>query len=268
MSSPDLHTGVFPAPWPRRAWTPRLNIRVAAAIALAVSAGALFLFTLTCTLPDTREILTLADNGRVTIIFDANDRPAFPVFKEERVEVPLSQISPNLIRAVLAVEDEHFYHHADFDCPRIVGAPIIREGYAGDLAAPIWARFMREATGNRKGAWLPQPADIVAIKVCRTSGLLPGPRCEPATEYFRKGTEPTQLCTVHAPIEIQGDAGGTLGDVLVGAGNARPPESVSPPPPLLSPPPRAIVPVPQPPVPGRTSLPGRGRGGSGDGRGF
>src|SRR5207244_9831662 len=67
---------------------------------------------------------------------------------------------------------------------------IVADGFAGDLAAPIWGRFMRDATQNRNAAWLVQPPQVVSTQVCRISGLLAGPGCTPVTEYFRLGTEP------------------------------------------------------------------------------
>jgi penicillin-binding protein 1A len=97
-----------------------------------------------------------------------------------------------------------------FDQPRT----IIKNGFAGQLAVPMWTRFMKEATRNDRDTWFSPPADVTAVKVCRVSGNLPGPNCERAasvsatgevayknmvyTEYFVRGTEPRQTCVVHA----------------------------------------------------------------------
>jgi penicillin-binding protein 1A len=158
---------------------------------------------------------------------------------------------------------------------------IIREGFAGDLAAPIWGRFMRDATQDRPGTWLSQPADVVAIQVCKISGLLPGPRCKPMTEYFRRGTEPTHLCLAHGSIgDFLGDVGGSLGDAVVGGLRDLPERPTPPPMPvqtpaplppgqfLPSPPaPRPIVPASRLPLPGKTTLPAPDGRDGGDGRG-
>src|SRR5207245_9544658 len=56
-----------------------------------------------------------------------------------------------------------------FDRPQRIG----NDAFGGDLAAPIWGRFMRAATQNRGSGWLRQPSDVVAVKVCRLSGKLP-----------------------------------------------------------------------------------------------
>ena len=96
-----------------------------------------------------------------------------------------------------------------FDQPRT----IIRNGYAGDLAVPIWGSFMKVATNGDKPDWIARPSNITAINVCRVSGLLPSSGCNDVqvvnrdgllenrsmiyTEYFVKGTQPTQVCPLH-----------------------------------------------------------------------
>ncbi len=96
-----------------------------------------------------------------------------------------------------------------FDQPRT----IVPNGYAGDLAVPLWARFMKVATRGAKPEWLDRPKDVVAVNVCRMSGKLPNGGCGSVavanndgtvenrsmiyTEYFAKGTQPTTLCPLH-----------------------------------------------------------------------
>jgi penicillin-binding protein 1A len=96
-----------------------------------------------------------------------------------------------------------------FDQP----ATIIANGYAGELAVPIWAGFMKIATKGAKPDWFERPANVVAVNVCRVSGMLPNGGCDSVevmnreggtenrsmvyTEYFVKGTQPTALCPLH-----------------------------------------------------------------------
>jgi penicillin-binding protein 1A len=96
-----------------------------------------------------------------------------------------------------------------FDRPRT----IVPGGYASELAVPIWGAFMRDATAGAKARWIERPADIVAIEICQESGLLPGSACRRVprttgdgesgevsmvrTEYFRRGTAPTERCPLH-----------------------------------------------------------------------
>jgi len=81
-----------------------------------------------------------------------------------------------------------------FDKPRT----IIRNGFAGELAVPMWARFMKQATAKDKPDTFKAPEGLVAINVCRLSGQLPTPACDRVmTEYFARGTTPTEVCREH-----------------------------------------------------------------------
>jgi penicillin-binding protein 1A len=97
-----------------------------------------------------------------------------------------------------------------FDTPRT----IVRNGFGGDLAVPMWTQFMLAATQNDDEAWFQPPRDVVPLEVCRISGDRPGAGCRSAasisrtgaisyksmvyTEYFVRGTEPERTCAVHA----------------------------------------------------------------------
>ena len=97
-----------------------------------------------------------------------------------------------------------------FDTPRT----IVKDGFAGQLAVPLWATFMKEATKGDAAEWFRPPPDVVAVEVCRLSGFLPVEGCRNAasisptgvitnksmvyTDYFVRGTEPTHTCAVHA----------------------------------------------------------------------
>jgi 1A family penicillin-binding protein len=96
-----------------------------------------------------------------------------------------------------------------FDRPRT----IVAGGYASELAVPIWGAFMRDATAGSRGRDFARPADVVAVEICESSGLLPGAACRRATrvasdgqraagstvrvEYFKRGAVPTEECPVH-----------------------------------------------------------------------
>jgi penicillin-binding protein 1A len=96
-----------------------------------------------------------------------------------------------------------------FDQPQT----IMNDGYAGDVAVPLWARFMRAATSDDKNDWYERPEGIVAVNVCRLSGKRPADGCSGIlvqaddgsyttsssvyTEYFEKGTVPSGVCPLH-----------------------------------------------------------------------
>ena len=68
---------------------------------------------------------TLAEIGthpQATVVYDRHNRPAFSFFLEQRIDVPLEQVSPHMIDALLAVEDRRFYSHNGLDPLRIVKA--------------------------------------------------------------------------------------------------------------------------------------------------
>jgi penicillin-binding protein 1A len=113
-----------------------------------------------------------------------------------------------------------------FDQPRT----ILPNGYAGDVAVPIWAAFMKAATKGDKPRWLTQPSGITTATVCRLSGLLASDGCSDVevvaddarperrsmvyTEYFVNGTQPTETCDLHARRGFLA----TLATVLTGDG--------------------------------------------------
>jgi penicillin-binding protein 1A len=96
-----------------------------------------------------------------------------------------------------------------FDQPQT----ILAEGYAGDIAVPLWARFMREATRGDKPAWFKPPKNMIGVNVCRLSGKLPNNGCDAVevlantgevqtrsmiyTDYFVRGKQPTEVCPLH-----------------------------------------------------------------------
>lgn len=96
-----------------------------------------------------------------------------------------------------------------FDQPQT----IVRNGYAADLAVPLWTRFMLAATKNDEPTWFTPPPDVVAVTVCQLSGKLPSARCDDVavvadnggivhrsmacTEYFARGAQPHEQCDLH-----------------------------------------------------------------------
>jgi penicillin-binding protein 1A len=110
-----------------------------------------------------------------------------------------------------------------FDQPK----PIVSNGYAGELAVPIWAGFMKVATKGHKPEWFDRPSNVIGVNVCRASGRLPNAGCATVpssdefgnlilkstiyTDYFVKGTQPTSVCPVHASPYIDAVAAAASG---------------------------------------------------------
>jgi 1A family penicillin-binding protein len=92
---------------------------------LVIVAVAWFTYDVTHTLPGRREVRSMGNMAQATVLYDVADRPVFTIFKEQRIEVPLAQMSPNLVDAVLSVEDQRFHSHRGVDVIRILGAVLV-----------------------------------------------------------------------------------------------------------------------------------------------
>jgi 1A family penicillin-binding protein len=95
----------------------------------------------------TRDELRQIDMAHSTSILDASDRPVFTIFQEQRVEVPLSEMSPHLVRALIAIEDQRFYEHRGIDTVRIMGAAManLREGRRAQGGSTITQQLARQS---------------------------------------------------------------------------------------------------------------------------
>ncbi|MGH9253843.1 MAG: transglycosylase domain-containing protein, partial [Vicinamibacterales bacterium] len=101
---------------------------VAAVIALSLGIWILvgttiaFLYVSISGLPDSAAVRTVGRMPRATTLVDVKGRHAFTIHQEQRLHVPLARVSPHLIRAILAAEDQRFYRHGGFDVIRVMGA--------------------------------------------------------------------------------------------------------------------------------------------------
>jgi membrane carboxypeptidase/penicillin-binding protein len=96
-----------------------------------------------------------------------------------------------------------------YDEPRTIMA----NGFAAGVAVPLWTKFMMAATKKDAKEWFTPPPGVIAVQVCRVSGLLPVPGCKSVpsvdangnvtykssvyTEYFVRGKEPLETCNLH-----------------------------------------------------------------------
>jgi penicillin-binding protein 1A len=73
-------------------------------------------------LPSTEQLRRITAMAQTTTIYDRNNWATFTIFQERRVETPLADISPHLVHAIIAVEDQRFYDHRGIDLTRILAA--------------------------------------------------------------------------------------------------------------------------------------------------
>ena len=127
----------------------RLLAGVAAAVTLIFVVG---LWAMLSGLPGRDELRTLGEMPQASTLYDVHNRPVFTIFKEYRIEVPLSQISPHLRKAIVAFEDQRFAEHSGIDIIRIVGAvwADVREGRKAQGGSTITQQLARQSFLTRE----------------------------------------------------------------------------------------------------------------------
>ncbi len=118
----------------------------AAALLVLVLAIGLFISILSG-LPDEAAIGRMGEMDQATAVYDASDSLVFTIFKERRIDVPLDKVSPNVVKALLAIEDQRFYDHKGFDLVRIASAALanLRHGRAAQGGSTITQQLARQS---------------------------------------------------------------------------------------------------------------------------
>jgi len=130
---------------------PRLLVSTIAVLAVAMFLVAgwagWFSYDLIAHVPSKKALKALGDMAQATTILDASDKSAFIIFKEQRIEVPIEKISPNLIKAVISVEDQRFYEHSGVDGVRVAAAMIrnFEEGRRAEGGSTITQQLARQS---------------------------------------------------------------------------------------------------------------------------
>ena len=116
-------------------------------VVLSLVGGLWFFASLRRGLPDNEAVGRIGEMDEATTVYDRSDSLAFTIFKEQRIEEPLSAISPNLIRALVAIEDQRFYDHHGFDIFRMVSAGFtnIRHGRAAQGGSTLTQQLARQS---------------------------------------------------------------------------------------------------------------------------
>ena len=146
---------------------PRVLLALTGALAvgslLTVAILAWLTVDITAGLPGRDAIRGLGDMAQSTTIYDAKDRPVFTIFKEQRIEVPLEKISPNLIKAVISVEDQRFYEHSGVDAIRVGGAVLanIEEGRRAQGGSTITQQLARQSFLTRDKSYRRKLKEVI-----------------------------------------------------------------------------------------------------------
>ena len=134
-----------------RSWSPAVRALIAV-FAVAVAAFAWVFYELVSDMPGRAELRAFRVMPSATVLYDATDHAVFTIAKEHRIEVALAQVSPNLIKAVIAVEDRRFFDHDGFDPIRIAGSALadLRAGEAAQGGSTITQQLARQSVGRQK----------------------------------------------------------------------------------------------------------------------
>jgi penicillin-binding protein 1A len=152
---------------PVLAGRPRLLTVIVGVLAMAVFLGAGWLawlsYDLTTGLPDKNKIRGLGDMAQSTTIYDAADKPVFTIFKEQRIEIPIEKMSPNLIKAVISVEDQRFYEHSGIDAIRVMAAVLrnVQEGRRAEGGSTITQQLARQSFLTRDKTYRRKMKEVI-----------------------------------------------------------------------------------------------------------
>src|SRR5688500_9054114 len=127
--------------------------RAALAVLVAILAGySWFAADLLGSIPSREDLREFRIMATANILFDAADREVFTIAKEHRIEVPLTDVSPILTKAVIAIEDRRFFEHDGFDPIRIIGSAlaVVRAGEAVQGGSTITQQLARQSVGREK----------------------------------------------------------------------------------------------------------------------
>ncbi|MEZ5416073.1 MAG: transglycosylase domain-containing protein [Vicinamibacterales bacterium] len=98
-------------------------------------------------LPSIADVRRMGEMAQATVFYDVADQPAFTIFEERRFEVALADVSPHLVDALVAIEDQRFRSHMGVDLVRIVGAMLanVREGRLAQGGSTLTQQLARQS---------------------------------------------------------------------------------------------------------------------------
>jgi 1A family penicillin-binding protein len=114
-------------------------------------------------IPGRAAVALITEMARTSTLYDAKDRTAFTIFKEQRLEIPLEAMSPHLVKAIIAIEDQRFYDHEGIDVVRVVGAAFanIREGRRAQGGSTITQQLARQTLLTAAKTYVRKAQEVV-----------------------------------------------------------------------------------------------------------
>src|SRR4029079_17750459 len=125
----------------------RLSYGVAIAMLVATVLTVGFVVSILRDVPDREALRNIVAMAHAPTILDASNQHAFTIFREQRVEVPLSRVSKRLVDAILAIEDQRFYDHNGVDVVRVAGAALnnVLEGRLAQGGSTLTQQLARQS---------------------------------------------------------------------------------------------------------------------------
>jgi len=136
----------------RRRWPRILFILLLIALLLgAVAAGAVIIFY--GNIAGRYDLTRLGAMRQRSVVLDCKNREIGKLHGENRVVVPLSKVSPNFIRALLAREDARFYEHGGVDWVGVARATVrdLQEKKAAQGASTLTMQLARNSFDDLSG---------------------------------------------------------------------------------------------------------------------
>jgi len=75
-------------------------------------------------LPGRDALNHIGETAQSTLVYDASDRGVSTIFNQQRIDVPLEDVSTHFVQALISVEDQRFYEHGAVDPRRIFTAAL------------------------------------------------------------------------------------------------------------------------------------------------
>ncbi len=94
--------------------------------------------------------------------------------------------------------------------------PKIASGMTG--ASPIWNKIMKDVLTRKKDGIIDKPDNVIALQIDALLGGLPKEGNPIRSEYFVKGTEPTDISPFYEKIKISKNTGKLANDIEIKAG--------------------------------------------------
>jgi len=152
----------------------RLFVALLVALALviwsAVGASAWWIKDVVTGLPSPHDVREIATMAQATTLYDVHGRAAFTIYKEQRIPVSVDRVSPHLVHAILAVEDQRFFDHGGLDVVRIAGALLtnLRSGRSAQGGSTLTQQLARQSFLTAEKTYTRKMKEIiVAVRIER-----------------------------------------------------------------------------------------------------